>query len=120
MYESPRVVMTLPHSFQMLMGNMFFCITAPLGLGLGMGITEMQASFTTAAVSGTLQGIACGTFLYVTFFEVLPHEMNSGENRLLKLLFIILGFSAVCGVLYLDPDIKRPRCFQEPLPAGPT
>lgn len=54
---------------QMLMANMFFCVTAPLGLGLGMGITEMQTTFTTAAVSGTLQGIACGTFLYVTFFE---------------------------------------------------
>lgn len=92
---------------QMLMANMFFCVTAPLGLGLGMGITEMQTTFTTAAVSGTLQGIACGTFLYVTFFEVLPHEMNNGENRLLKLLFIILGFAAVCGVLYLDPDTRQ-------------
>lgn len=105
---------------QMLMANMFFCVTAPLGVALGMGITEMQASFTTAAVSGTLQGIACGTFLYVTFFEVLPHEMNNGENRLLKLLFIILGFAAVCGVLYLDPDIQRPRCYQVPQPVGPT
>lgn len=52
--------------------------------------------------------------------QVLPHEMNNGENRLLKLLFIILGFAAVCGVLYLDPDIRRPRCYVEPLPAGPT
>ncbi|KAK8732329.1 hypothetical protein OTU49_007026 [Cherax quadricarinatus] len=100
--------------FQMLMANMFFCVTSPLGLGIGMAIMEMQASFTTTAISGTLQGIACGTFLYVTFFEVLPHEMNNGENRLLKLLFIIFGFSAVCGVLYLDPDIQRPRCYQPP------
>ncbi|XP_045601578.1 zinc transporter ZIP1 [Procambarus clarkii] len=104
---------------QMLMANMFFCVTSPLGVGIGMGIMEMQASFTTAAISGTLQGIACGTFLYVTFFEVLPHEMNNGENRLMKLMFIIFGFSAVCGVQYLDPDIRRPRCFQPPLPVEP-
>lgn len=105
---------------QMLMGIMFFCVTAPLGVGVGMGIMELQASFTTAAISGMLQGIACGTFLYVTFFEVLPHEMNNGENRLLKLLFIILGFSAVCGVLYLDPDNQRPRCYQKPIPIPPS
>ncbi|XP_064115570.1 zinc transporter ZIP1-like [Macrobrachium nipponense] len=104
---------------QMLLGIMFFCVTAPLGVGIGMGIMELQASFTTAAISGILQGIACGTFLYVTFFEVLPHEMNNGENRLLKLLFIILGFSAVCGVLYLDPDAQRPRCYQQPTPVNP-
>ncbi|XP_063602498.1 zinc transporter ZIP1-like isoform X2 [Penaeus indicus] len=100
---------------QMLLGIMFFCVTAPFGVGVGMGIMELQ-SFTTTILSGTLQGIACGTFLYVTFFEVLPHEMNNGENRLLKLLFIILGFSAVCGVLYLDPDTQRPRCYQQPDP----
>ncbi|KAK4308800.1 hypothetical protein Pmani_019520 [Petrolisthes manimaculis] len=105
---------------QMLMGNMFFCVTAPLGVGLGLGISEMQATTTTAAVSGTLQGIACGTFLYVTFFEVLPHEMNNGENRLLKLLFIILGFAAVCGVLYINPDTQRPRCYREPMPIPPS
>ncbi|KAG7159522.1 Zinc transporter ZIP1-like 1 [Homarus americanus] len=105
---------------QMLMANMFFCVTSPLGVGIGMGIMEMQASFTTAAISGSLQGIACGTFLYVTFFEVLPHEMNNGENRLLKLLFIIFGFSAVCGVLYLDPDTQHPRCFRQPIPMTPS
>ncbi|XP_071520726.1 zinc transporter ZIP1-like [Panulirus ornatus] len=105
---------------QMLTANMFFCVTSPLGVGIGMGITELQASFTTAAVSGSLQGIACGTFLYVTFFEVLPHEMNSGENRLLKLLFIIFGFSAVCGVLYLDPATQRPHCYQQPVPVPPS
>ncbi|KAK7065421.1 hypothetical protein SK128_018589 [Halocaridina rubra] len=102
----------------MLMCIMFFCVTAPIGVGVGMGIMELQASFTTAAVSGILQGLACGTFLYVTFFEVLPHEMNNGENRLLKLLFIIFGFAAVCGVLYLNPDAQRPRCYTQPNPAN--
>lgn len=53
----------------MLLGIMFFCVTAPFGLGVGMGIMELQ-TFTTTILSGTLQGIACGTFLYVTFFEV--------------------------------------------------
>ncbi|CAL4091940.1 unnamed protein product, partial [Meganyctiphanes norvegica] len=101
---------------QMLIANMFFCVTSPFGLGMGMGISELEQTLTIAVISGTLQGIACGTFLYVTFFEVLPHEMNNGENRLLKLLFIILGFTAVCGVLYIDPETRKPHCYQMPQP----
>lgn len=75
---------------QMLMGNMFFCVTAPLGVGLGLGISEMQASTTTAAISGTLQGIACGTFLYVTFFEVL--QLSNVLD-----LFVYIKFHKLCG-----------------------
>ena len=56
--------------FQIIMCNVFFCITAPLGVGIGVGISSLGDSPTTALISGSLQGIACGTFLYVTFFEV--------------------------------------------------
>ena len=31
-----------------------------------------------------MQGIAGGTFLYITFFEVLPHELNIPSKRLWK------------------------------------
>ena len=33
------------------------------------------------------QGIAGGTFLYITFFEVLPHELNKPARRLWKVTF---------------------------------
>lgn len=62
------------------MANLFFCVTSPLGVGIGLGISEIEASFTTAAVSGSLQGIACGTFLYVTFFEVGQEIIISSLN----------------------------------------
>ncbi|XP_076035925.1 zinc transporter ZIP1-like isoform X2 [Oratosquilla oratoria] len=105
--------------FQMISANLFFCVTSPVGVGIGMGITEMQTTLTTALISGTLQGIACGTFLYVTFFEVLPHEMNNGLQRIPKLMFVVLGFTTVCGVLFLDPDTQRPHCYQPPQPVPP-
>jgi len=62
-------------------------------------------------VNGILQGLACGTFLYVTFFEVLPHEFNKPKDRLLKLLFVIVGFAFVNGVLFLEMFLsKEPGC----------
>ncbi|KAA0183556.1 hypothetical protein HAZT_HAZT007953 [Hyalella azteca] len=90
-----------------VLSNVFFCITAPLGIALGVGISSMHESPTIALISGALQGLACGTFLYVTFFEVLPHEMNTGHHRLWKNVCVIVGFSVVCGMMYIDPEQRR-------------
>ncbi|XP_050400717.1 zinc transporter ZIP1 [Patella vulgata] len=90
-----------------------FSISAPLGVGVGMGIMNLWDSTTSSLVQGLLQGIATGTFVYVTFFEVLPHEFNSQTNRLLKVLFLILGYSTVTGILFLSGDIKKPFCVVE-------
>ena len=42
--------------------------------------------------SWKLQGIAGGTFLYITFFEVLPHELNIPSKRLWKVCRIITSY----------------------------
>jgi len=47
-----------------------------------------------------MQGVAVGTFLYVTFFEVLIHERNNEHPAMLKLLMMIVGFSLI-GLLRL-------------------
>lgn len=98
--------------FGMLKSNLIFSIMSPLGIGIGMGITDGDSNHSTALAAGLLQGIACGTFIYVTFFEVLPHEMNSSQDRLLKVLCLIVGFSAVCGLLMLHTNIVRPTCYR--------
>merc|ERR1719370_1016159 len=72
-----------------------FSLTSPIGAAIGIGLAELYQTPLAQLVCGSLQAIACGTFLYVTFFEVLPHEMNSGGNRLAKVLCIILGFSFI-------------------------
>jgi len=86
-----------------------FCVAAPIGLGIGMGVMEVCSTNNTIILSGLLQGFACGTFLYVTFFEVLPHELNSSGQRMSKLFFIILGFTASCLIVFMDPDTSKPR-----------
>lgn len=90
--------------------TLIFCLAAPIGMGIGMGVELLSNSLEATILSGILQGMACGTFLYVTFFEVLPHELNSSDLRTPKMIFIILGFAASCAIVFLDPDTAKPRC----------
>ena len=89
--------------------TLVFCIAAPLGLGIGMGVEAVSDSLHTLVISGVLQGLACGTFLYVTFFEILPHELNSSDLRMPKLLLILVGFGASVAIVFLDPDTAKPK-----------
>ena len=89
---------------------LFFSLTAPVGVGIGLAITDLWDSNISTLVQGILTGIACGTFLYVTFFEVLPAEFNCPDVRLLKVLFLLIGFGTVTGILFIHHD-KNPTCF---------
>lgn len=94
----------------LLLMNLLFSVTTPVGIATGIGILHLSHS--VSLLSGVLQGIACGTFLFVTFFEVLPHEMNGKHDRLPKVLATIVGFAAVCGALFLESSDQRPSCFR--------
>lgn len=45
-----------------------------------------------------------GTFLYVTAFEILPHELNESKHRLFKLLALVLGFGTIVLFITLLPN----------------
>lgn len=83
---------------------LFFSLTAAIGGLIGIAIVEVLKSSSALIINGTLQGIACGTFLYVTAFEILPQELNDGQYRLGKLIMLTLGFSTICLFLLLWPD----------------
>ncbi|CEF66820.1 Zinc transporter ZIP1 [Strongyloides ratti] len=59
---------------------------------------------TASMVSGTLQAVACGTFLYITCFEILPHELNQKGYRNYKMICLYLGFCVIAFFIYLFPD----------------
>ena len=80
-----------------------FSLVAPLGLVVGIVLTETD--FNTHAqtlVSGVLQSVATGTFMYVTFMESLKGRFNRG-NRLLNVLLVLVGFGCVCGLKIVLP-----------------
>ncbi|XP_059836076.1 zinc transporter ZIP1 [Hypanus sabinus] len=75
-----------------------FAVMSPLGIGVGIVLTEDSSHQLVRAV---LEGIATGTFIYITFMEILPHELNSPHHRILKVVMLILGFSLITGVLFI-------------------
>ncbi|XP_063232580.1 zinc transporter ZIP1-like isoform X2 [Bacillus rossius redtenbacheri] len=79
-----------------------FSAASPLGIGAGLGVSRLGRGTPTVVTTAVLEGLACGTFVYVTFFEVLPHELQSGVDRKAKLLAVVVGFGVVCGLLFLD------------------
>ncbi|XP_019393846.1 PREDICTED: zinc transporter ZIP3 [Crocodylus porosus] len=71
----------------------------PLGIGIGMGI-ESARNVASSVASVVLQGIAGGTFLFVTFFEILGKELEDKNDRLLKVLFLVLGYAVLAGLVF--------------------
>ncbi|XP_075431615.1 zinc transporter ZIP1-like [Ascaphus truei] len=77
-----------------------FALMSPLGIGVGIGVMQTQA-MGTSMVQCVLEGLAAGTFVYITFLEILPHELNSNKWRLPKVMFILLGFSGMAALRFL-------------------
>ncbi|ETN68173.1 metal cation transporter, ZIP family, partial [Necator americanus] len=59
---------------------------------------------TAAMASSVLQGIACGTFLYITTFEILPYELERTGSRIAKLACLFLGVLIMLAFLIFLPD----------------
>ncbi|XP_004561584.3 zinc transporter ZIP3 [Maylandia zebra] len=72
----------------------------PLGMVVGMGIESAQ-TLAGSIVSVVLQGLAAGTFLFVTFFEILTRELEEKQDRLLKVLFLIIGYAALAALVFI-------------------
>lgn len=73
-----------------------FAIVSPIGIGMGM-VVSSHSNTATSIPSAILQGLACGTLLYVVFFEILSKE----RSGLLGYLAIILGFGVMFGLQQL-------------------
>ena len=93
-----------------VISSSIFSLASPFGCAIGIAIFDVWSNGTSAkATIGALQGLACGTFIYIIFFEILPHEFMKKQvrtypDRMLKVLFLIVGFTVIVGVLFLDPS----------------
>lgn len=68
-----------------------FSVASPIGIFLGYALSEISSSAGAAALSA----LASGTFLYVAMMEVIPKELNDGQNTTSKLIIMFLGFGAM-------------------------
>ena len=79
-----------------------FAFMSALGVGVGIGVTNIDMDeVSKSTTEGVLQGIATGTFIYVTFFEVLQKELGN-DNELLKVIPAIAGFGIMSALTFLE------------------
>merc|ERR1719186_1815129 len=72
------------------------------GSSLGGVIVALVASLEGAGAHlalAVLQGVAAGIFLYILFFEILPHQLNGAGRRLRKVFFATCGFLAAAAIV---------------------
>merc|ERR1719410_2482238 len=78
-------------------------LNTPIGILIGIIVTlhkESEDSGSHVLAIGVLQGLAAGTLLYITFFEVLARDKLTkyGMSGLAGALAVILGFAFMGGM----------------------
>ena len=82
---------------QVLCYVLVFCVMSPIGIAIGTTVTALNnGSFALDVSSLTLQGLATGTFIYVTFFEILQKEFGAESYSIMKVLLLFIGFGTIC------------------------
>ncbi|KAM7150814.1 zinc transporter ZIP2 [Macrochelys suwanniensis] len=74
-----------------------FALMSPSGMAVGIGLS-LSGGAAGGLTMALLEGVAAGTFLYITFLEILPHELSSREPPLAKFSFIALGFTVMATI----------------------
>ncbi|XP_017004506.2 zinc transporter ZIP1 [Drosophila takahashii] len=74
-----------------------FAVVSPLGIGIGILINHGQETTGPSLISAILQGFACGTLIYVVFFEIL----SKNRSGLRAYLALFVGFLVMFGLQQL-------------------
>jgi len=116
-----RFTESLSSTRQVLLSISFLAFASPLGVAIGLTVTTMEGQdggVGPALTGAILQGLAAGTFVYVTFFEVLNehlatihsehtedqdhhhhyrHRHGGGHDgkRLLQIAALLVGFGCI-------------------------
>nr|KAF6502694.1 solute carrier family 39 member 2 [Molossus molossus] len=69
-----------------------FALMSPLGLILGLAVAGGDSEEGNLA-QAVLGGVSVGTFLYVTFLEILPKELSGSESPLVMWCCVVGGFT---------------------------
>ena len=84
-----------------------FVMSSPVGIAIGLGIRTHPGDSTGSLItSAILEALACGTFAYITFLELIGPEFSNvqsaiARHRLGLVLCSILGFSLIAGLTFL-------------------
>lgn len=103
---STGVQLARTHAHQLLLvvvTIVLVSLMSPIGAGVGVAVEQSSGSSEARLVTIMFfSGLSVGTFIYVTFFEVLIHERDNEHNNLLKLFAILIGFILMAGLRAME------------------
>uniref|UniRef100_A0A914P140 Zinc transporter ZIP1 n=1 Tax=Panagrolaimus davidi TaxID=227884 RepID=A0A914P140_9BILA len=101
-----QLARTHAHALRWVIASIFIIsVITPLGALIGMFVQRAPLDAQVRDILVLIcQGIAVGTFIYVTFFEVLIHERDNEHPNLLKILFMIIGFTLIGCLRLLEGE----------------
>lgn len=80
-----------------------FAFMSPVGILAGILLQYSgTGNSNITLVNAILQGLACGAFVYIAFFEVLVTEFNNHRHRIAKLISLIVGFMVIFAIFYFQ------------------
>ncbi|XP_053449980.1 zinc transporter ZIP2 isoform X3 [Nycticebus coucang] len=88
-----RLVQTGTGSRWAVFSILSLALMSPVGLACGLAVARGDSEAGQGLVQAALEGVAAGTFLYVTFLEILPRELAGPEAPLAKWGCIAAGFA---------------------------
>lgn len=74
-----------------------YAIVSPLGIGVGIWLSNFDDSDGFVVASVILQGLASGTLLYVIFFEILSKH----KDGIVQYLAVVAGFGLMFAVKFI-------------------
>ncbi|XP_066912851.1 zinc transporter ZIP3-like [Clytia hemisphaerica] len=76
-----------------------FSIASPIGAIIGIIIFSVKSSFVSDEVVVVLTGLSTGTFIYVTFFEILGKCLEGDKMEdMIGFVYFVLGFGLFAGI----------------------
>lgn len=90
---------------KMLLATVLCSLIMPIGVAIGTVLVEVGGqSNSLNLVNGILQGISTGTFIYVTFFEILQEEIDPHDTSLSKFFSVFAGFLVMAALCAIPED----------------
>lgn len=84
---------------RLLVTSVLCSLIMPVGILIGIGISELGNETAELQIAnGLLQGLTCGTFIYVTFMEILHEEMDAMDTSLAKVTSVLVGFGLMAAL----------------------
>lgn len=79
-------------------GLFAYALVLPLCIVIGGLIFINTDSSSHLWLDVIFQGIAAGTFLYISILEIVSEEMCNGSGNWSKIIFLFIGSAIICGV----------------------